>query len=219
MQMEQQLLQLVEQELLPFHYEWFNASNISQGQDSITATGLAAGDYYVTITDANGCVSSSGIGTVNQPILITAATVVDVDASCAGMCDGEATSTVVGGTFPYTYQWNDALMQTTITAFNLCTQIYNVIITDANGCSSTASAVITEPLGLTLDSTVVNAHCGLPDGNACILTSGGTTPYSYLWPDGSTNACATNLLAGTYCVLSIQMQTVVLLLFVQRFKI
>ena len=68
MQMEQQLLQLVEQELLPFHYEWFNASNISQGQDSITAIGLAAGDYYVTITDANGCVSSSGIGTVNQPL-------------------------------------------------------------------------------------------------------------------------------------------------------
>ena len=42
----------------PYHYEWFNASNISQGQDSITATGLTAGDYYVTITDANGCVAT-----------------------------------------------------------------------------------------------------------------------------------------------------------------
>ena len=77
----------------PFHYEWFNASNISQGQDSITAIGLAAGDYYVTITDANGCVSSSGIGTVNQP-LYDEQLQVDLmfDASCAGMCDGEAIS-------------------------------------------------------------------------------------------------------------------------------
>ena len=53
---------------------------------------------------------------------------------------------------------------------------------------------------LNLDSTVVNANCGLPDGSACVLATGGTAPYSYLWPDGSTNSCATNLLAGTYCV-------------------
>ena len=57
----------------PYHYEWFNASNISQGQDSITATGLPAGDYYVTITDANGCVSSSGIGTIGQPTVLSVA--------------------------------------------------------------------------------------------------------------------------------------------------
>ena len=126
----------------PYHYEWFNASNISQGQDSITATGLTAGDYYVTITDANGCVSSSGIGTINQPILIMAATSVNVNASCSGNCDGEASSAAVGGTFPYTYQWDDPLMQTTITAFNLCAQTYNVTIIDANGCSATATCYI-----------------------------------------------------------------------------
>mgnify|MGYP001342593093 CR=1 FL=1 len=185
----------------PYQYEWFNASNLSQGQNSITATGLAAGDYYVTITDANGCISSSGMETVSQPILVTAATFVDVDASCVGMCDGEASSTAFGGTFPYTYQWDDPLMQTTITAFNLCAQTYNVTIIDANGCSATAPVTISEPTSLTLDSAVVNANCGLPDGNACIIASGGTSPYSYLWPDGSTNSCASNLFAGTYCVL------------------
>lgn len=185
----------------PYQYEWFNASNISQGQDTIIATGLAAGDYYVSITDANGCVSSSGIGTVNQPIVITATTAVNIDASCSGNCDGEASSIVLGGSFPYTYQWDDPLMQTTITAFNLCAQTYNVTITDANGCSATAPVSIAEPAALALDSAVVNANCGLSDGNACIISSGGTGPYTYLWPDASTNSCAANLLAGTYCIL------------------
>ena len=184
----------------PYHYEWFNASNISQGQDSITATGLTAGDYYVTITDANGCVSSSGIGTINQPAVVTAITSVVTDASCSGNCDGQAQVLASGGTTPYTYQWNNALLQTTDIAVSLCAINYNVITTDANGCQVAATVTIGEPTPLILDSTVVNANCGLPDGSGCVVATGGTAPYSYLWPDGSTNACATNLLAGTYCV-------------------
>ena len=81
-------------------------------------------------------------------------------------------------------------------AVSLCAINYNVITTDANGCQVAATVTIGEPTPLILDSTVVNANCGLPDGSGCVVASGGTAPYSYLWPDGSTNACATNLLAG-----------------------
>ena len=184
----------------PYSYEWFNLLNVSQGQDNITATGLAAGDYYVTVTDANGCVSSSNPITVGQPRLITAEAFVENNASCSGYCDGHAYTNVSGGTLPYTYQWDDALAQTTIIATNLCAQTYNVTITDANGCEVTAPVEISEPTSLILDSTVVNANCGLPDGSACVLAIGGTGPYTYLWPDGFTNSCATALFAGTYCV-------------------
>ncbi|MDC0314015.1 gliding motility-associated C-terminal domain-containing protein [Flavobacteriales bacterium] len=184
----------------PYSYEWFNLLNVSQGQDNITATGLAAGDYYVTVTDANGCVSSSNPITVGQPQLITAEAFVENNASCSGYCDGDAYTNVSGGTLPYTYQWDNALAQTTIIATNLCAQTYNVTITDANGCEVTAPVEISEPTSLILDSTVVNANCGLPDGSACVLAIGGTGPYTYLWPDGFTNSCAPALFAGTYCV-------------------
>ena len=53
-----------------------------------------------------------------------------------GNCDGQAEVIASGGTTPYTYQWDDALLQTTDVAVNLCAINYNVITTDANGCPS-----------------------------------------------------------------------------------
>jgi len=184
----------------PYSYEWFNLSGTSFGQDSITATNLAPGDYYVEVTDVNGCVSISNSGTVGEPNQVTVNTFVDLDASCTGTSDGQATSTAAGGTFPYSYQWDDPLSQNTITAYNLSAGTYNITVTDDHNCTGTASVTIAEPAPLQLDSTVTDAHCGLPDGSACVITSGGTAPYTYSWPSGATNSCQTGLLASTYCV-------------------
>lgn len=185
----------------PYTYQWFNGtSNTSiTGQTSALASNLPQGDYYVEITDANGCISVSNVGTIAEPTALSVS-LSSGRTVCFGECNGQSTATVNGGTTPYSYQWDDPLSQTTNVASNLCSTNYNLVVTDANGCQTNGSIAITEPSMITIDSTVVNANCGQPDGEACVIPTGGTGPYTYLWPDASTNSCATNLIAGTYIV-------------------
>src|SRR5207237_641711 len=111
----------------PYSYAW-NPS----GQATATATGLCAGNYTCTVTDAHGCISTSTI-TITQPPALTSTTT-QVNVSCNGGCNGTSTVTAGGGTTPYTYNWNTIPVQTTITATGLCTGNYTCTITDANGC-------------------------------------------------------------------------------------
>lgn len=71
------------------------------------ATGLTAGIYAVTITDANGC-SIVVSDTITEPIIIDATiSITDIDSvNCNDGLDGSATVTVSGGSFPYTYLWS-----------------------------------------------------------------------------------------------------------------
>lgn len=185
----------------PYTYQWYNATTGTSitGQTSIQATGLPAGDYYVEVTDANGCLSTSNTGTIGEPTAVQVTTVV-ADALCHASCDGSAEAVASGGTQPYSYSWDDPLLQTNISASGLCAGTYNVVVTDDNGCTGTSSATINEPNLISIDSTVTDANCQQADGTACVTPSGGTGAFTYLWPDGSTNSCAANLLAGTYVV-------------------
>ena len=106
-------------------------------QTTATATGLCAGTYNVTVTDANGCTATASF-TVTEPTALTASTTGN-PASCNGGCDGDATVTPAGGTTSYTYLWDDGSAQTNATATGLCDGTYNVTVTDANGCTATAS--------------------------------------------------------------------------------
>lgn len=185
----------------PYTYQWFNGttSTALTGQTAAQATGLPAGDYYVEVTDIHGCFSTSNTGTIAEPTPIQITDVI-TDALCNASCDGTAEAVVTGGTQPYSYLWNDPLNQTGITASGLCAGSYQVTITDDNGCNDTHAVTIGEPTAITIDSTVTNANCGQPDGQACVTPTGGTGTFTYLWPDNSTNSCAVNLLAGTYIV-------------------
>ena len=91
-------------------------------------------------------------------------------------------------------------MQTTPTATGLCAGTYGVTVSDANGFIATTSATINEPTVITLTTSTVDAHCGLPDGSASVTAVGGNGNYGYLWTDGQNTATAINLLAGTYTV-------------------
>src|SRR5690606_19065326 len=57
-----------------------------------------------------------------------------------------------------------------------------------------------EPTLLVLNTNAVDANCGQADGSACVVASGGTAPYTYLWNTGETTDCINNVLAGTYVV-------------------
>ncbi len=102
----------------------------SDGSTMEDASGLMAGAYYVTVTDANGCMAVDS-ATVTQPAALVVST--NQDSS------GNATSIVTGGTTPYAYLWDDNNAQNTATATGLQNGTYTVVVTDANNCQDSAT--------------------------------------------------------------------------------
>ena len=172
-------------------------------QTNGTATGLGAGGYSVTVTDANGCqqIAAIGVSDAGAPSAsITDSTLV----LCFGGNNGDATVTATGGSPAYTYTWDDPLAQTNAQATGLGAGTYTATVEDAVGCIATATVVITEPPLLNIAVTgsndpSCNSAC---DGDATTSTSGGTGAYTYTWDDPSaqTTATAAGLCDGTFNV-------------------
>src|SRR5690606_16041032 len=139
----------------PFSYSW----NTAPPRTTPTISGLPAGTWTVVVTDSNGCsaIDSTTVGQPAQLLLDTAST----PANC-GLTDGSATVTPNGGTPTYTYSWTTVPPQTTATAINLAGGSYTVTVTDANGCSATATILVplTDPATVTVAHTDVSCNGG-----------------------------------------------------------
>lgn len=181
----------------PFTYNW------STGSTTTTTSGLCAGTYIVQVTDAGGCVSSGAI-TITEPTLLGTSLPFVQNELCLGACNGFITALPVGGTLPYTYAWDNS--QTTQTATGLCNGTYSVVITDANGCTTSTSGTIVSPTVLVLGApSITDAFCNNSlDGAADISVSGGSSPYTFAWTGPGTFTATTEdltaVLAGTYTV-------------------
>ena len=178
----------------PYTYSWAPG-----GSTTATESNLSAGTYTITVHDSSGCVATTTV-TITQPAPITG-TITTTGVLCNSGSTGTATVTVSGGNSPYTYLWTPG-GQTNQTATGLSAGSYSVTITDKNGCTGTASTIITQPAVLTDSiSAVTYPTCNGGTGTATVGVTGGTTPYTYLWnPGGQTNTTATGLSAGTYTV-------------------
>ncbi len=173
----------------PFTYAWSN------GATTKDLTGLAAGTYTVTITDAVSCVATANVN-ISQPTTLTA-TALGTNPTCNGQIDGSVALNVNGGTAPYTYSWNNGA--TTQNLSGLDGNTYNVTVTDANGCTATASATLITPGALDVSNVVTHVRCFLGnDGAISTTVSGGTAPYTYAWSNGSSSRNLTALRAGSY---------------------
>jgi hypothetical protein len=98
-----------------------------------TFTGLSAGGFSIDIVDGNAC-TGTVTGTIGQPSAITGSyTVVDE----LNGNDGSINITIAGGTWPYTYSWTGTggYISTVNDPNNLAGGVYNVTVTDANGCT------------------------------------------------------------------------------------
>ena len=177
----------------PYTYAW---SNNTAQEDP---TGLAAGTYTVTVTDANGCTATATV-TITQPASALALSTTQVNVLCFGNSTGSINLSPSGGTAPYTYAWSNNT--TSQDPSNLIAGTYTVVVTDANGCTATISATITQPQApLTLATTQVNVLCfGNSTGSIDLSPSGGTAPYTYVWSNNATIQDPLNLISGTYTV-------------------
>ncbi len=179
-----------------YTYQWDDAGNST----TATVNNLPAGTYNIVVTDNTGC-TANGSATVNDQAGGSVDAVVDLNATCFGYCDGQASATMTGGTAPYTYSWSTGGNGTTET--NLCAGTHSIVVTDFVGCSTTDTITILEPGLLTLNTSETPVSCnGLCDGEAIVTISGGTTPYTIQWDDPSNQntLTASGLCTGTYTV-------------------
>jgi uncharacterized repeat protein (TIGR03803 family) len=162
--------------------------------------GGGGGSYFNGTTATSTAIANGDEGFV---IISNSVPVINQNASCYSGANGSITAPVViGGTSPYTYLWLPG-GETNATATGLSAGTYTVTVTDKNGCTTTASATITQPPLLTVTTTInLNVTCnGGNNGKITASPGGGTTPYTYLWmPGGETNVTATGLSVGTYTV-------------------
>jgi hypothetical protein len=169
----------------------------STGETTETANNLAAGTYVLTVTDANGCMVISNI-VVSEPLPITTTITCLTDVTCNGLSNGTACILASGGTPSYTYLWNTVPAQTTATATGLGAGTYTLIITDAAGCTATATVVVNEPAVISSNADVTDPLCYGGMGSIELTPTGGTAPYSVIWSNGATNLINGGLVAGTY---------------------
>lgn len=148
-------------------------------QSSPIFTGLSAGTYSFEVHDpTTGCVLFL-TATVDEPApLQMNPVVINQNVSCNGLSDGSAVLSATGGVGPYTFVWNTPVPKQGETNDEIPVGTWVAIVTDANGCTSSATVTITEPQSLTASVSFENVSCnGANDGSITVTANGGTAPY------------------------------------------
>ena len=166
----------------PYGYTWVNAANqnIAVTQDLLQ---IPADTFTVTITDANGCVSTMN-QVISEPALPLSSTSAVTNVLCFGNSTGSIAINATGGTTPYTFNWVSG--QSTSTISNLSAGTYSFTITDFNGCNSSGNWNVIQPNApLSITNSLVNVTCnGFMNGSINTSVSGGTSPYDFNWSNG-----------------------------------
>jgi PKD-like domain/SprB repeat/CHU_C Type IX secretion signal domain len=181
----------------PFNFDWNDLVGTNNPQNR---TALGAGNYTVTVTDANGCTTSSSV-TVGQSGTPPTVSATPTAAAC-GQTNGSITLSP-SGSAPFNFDWND------LTGSNdpqnrtaLGASTYTVIVTDANGCTGSNSIAVGQTgIVPTITTVIQPATCGLPNGAINLTLTTGTLPFQFDWADFNGNndlQDRSNLGAGGY---------------------
>lgn len=170
-------------------------------QTTSVVTNLSSGNYTVNVMDINGC-SINTVITISQPPSLSVAFSNQTNISCFGANNATAMANASGGTPIYSYTWMPSLIVNP-TATNLSIGVHTVIVTDSKSCTVSNTLNITQPLPITVNSTVTNVLCnGGSNGSISLAANGGTSPFSIFWqPNGQSTFSISNLSAGTYTAL------------------
>jgi outer membrane protein OmpA-like peptidoglycan-associated protein len=178
----------------PYNYLW------NTGASTRSVKKIAAGDYSVSVTDANGCKSNYN-AVVTQPRKLIKSIDAITDIRCSGENTGSIFVTVLEGITPYSFKWNNGAQSEDLD--NLAAGNYKLTITEGNGCQSILEANIEEPkLFQAVTASVSNVKCyGETLGAVDITVTGGVEPYLYAWSNGSKAEDIKDVRADSYSVL------------------
>ena len=179
---------------LPYSENWYG----------FNPTALVAGTYVYTVNDTNNCSITDSV-TITQSQDSLTSTLIATNLSSCLVIDGSIDQNIIGGTPPYTYQWNNG--DTTEDISNLMAGTYSVTTTDTNGCFTTATIFVDQPsdsLRLSLSTQDFNGYniaCyGDTNGIISAITTGGHGLISFSWSNGDTTSTANNLSVGSFSV-------------------
>lgn len=154
--------------------------------------------FSLTILDQAGCSRTYNL-MLGEPIpVIPTLTVTNI--SCNGANDGRILISGHQGEHPLSaYNWNT--QSTTDFIIDVAKGVYSVTVTDTEGCTGSASAIVTEPdpLSFTFNRTQIKCASDAT-GVLAALPTGGTAPYTFVWNTGSTEQVITQLPKGLYLV-------------------
>lgn len=191
--------------ITPYTFLWSNGSGSSM------ANNLSSDTVWVAVTDSIGC---SAVDTffIDQPDSLIISNIQTsnyngFNVSCNGGSDGSVSTTVIGGTMPYYYNWNNNTY-TTSGISNVGAGTYVLQVTDTNGCTVNETIVLAEPNPIIISPSITSNYNGYAiscygesDGSADVNISGGIAPYSILWSNGVPTASITNVPSGNYSVI------------------
>ncbi|HXH99537.1 MAG TPA: gliding motility-associated C-terminal domain-containing protein, partial [Sphingobacteriaceae bacterium] len=187
-----------------YTYSWSN------GATTEDLTGVTAGNYTLTVIDANGCISTGAAITIAQPAAPLAVITTKTDINCFGSTTGSVSYTITGGTAPYTYSYSynggSSSPSATVSASSgtipgLAAGTYRLIITDSKGCVQAVEVIVEQPMAALSFTAgqIINVSCfGDASGSVSVIGSGGTAPYTYLWSNGATTQNIRGVPATTY---------------------
>ncbi len=171
----------------PFSYLWSNGATMQ------TVSGLAAGNYAVTVTDDEGCTGTATTEIEENPPISSNASILPV--RCFGLSNGAISLSIGGGTSPLSILWENGSNSTIRN--NLAAGNYSYSVTDAIGCTISNTVTVSQPDPLTIN---FNSSAGSCDSNgfSIAIVTGGNAPYNYLWSTGATTTFIDNLDPGNY---------------------
>jgi hypothetical protein len=173
-----------------YTYAWSN------GATTQDISNLNAGLFTVTITDSSGCSKNASYMLVNNVRILLSG--VTTKASC-GQTNGSVNVTVMGGSLPYTYLWDNGANTEDLN--NVGVGTYRLTVTDANGCKGSSTFAITQNNTVSVAFAVTPAGCFNESIGAIDLTvTGGTPPYTFAWQHGPTTEDLSGLAGAIYRV-------------------
>ena len=176
----------------PLYAFLWDSGNTTQDLNAI-----GAGEYWVTITDDNGCTAVASEMVTEPSLIISSSSSISV--KCYGGSDGSAIAYIQGGVSPYLYNWSNSFNGSNNA--NIPSGNYSLTITDTNGCQDTLSVFVNQPSALIANGTITNVKCyNEANGSIELLVSGGTTPYSFEWGSSVYSQNIYGLTQGSYHV-------------------
>lgn len=167
----------------PYSYTWPGGTGtVDDNNIAEEIGGVSAGSYQIVVTDANNFQTVIQ-ATVDEPaalsLELSSSSFGVYGVSCASAADGSITAAVSGGTAPYTYEWSNGGLSAEVA--NLAEGTYELVVTDANGCTATASTSLSAPLPVSAEMVVASPVCDDANGGTVSVESitGGTGPYVF----------------------------------------